>query len=111
MANAHVRANGSVKQAVAEFFDAERRNAAFIEKHRLGLSPDDDLPPYRHQDFPRALYIANEEVAEVRGNPVTRIVIDMITVANLHEEKQKLKEGYFENPARAKEAARETVAA
>lgn len=96
MANAHVRANGSVKQAVAEFFDAERRNAAFIEKHRLGLSPDDDLPVYRHQDFPRALYGADGE---------------MITVASHHEEKQKLKDGYFDHPDKAKAAARELTAA
>jgi hypothetical protein len=60
MAQAQVRAKGSVKECLRELFDAERRNAEKIQLHALGLTEDDELPPYPHQHFPMALYRKDE---------------------------------------------------
>jgi hypothetical protein len=53
---AKVKTKGSVKETIREFFDAEKRNGEKIQLHALGLTEDDDLPPYVHTHFPKALY-------------------------------------------------------
>jgi hypothetical protein len=75
-----VRTSGSTMLAVQEFFGTERRNGDRIQKLNLGLSEDDELPPYVYQEFPKALYGPDGETALAR---------------NAEEEQAKLREGYF----------------
>lgn len=79
MAEAKVNVKGSVRAALQDFYDHEKRNSDKIERHRLGLGEDDPLPPYRHQEYPKHLHRADGEFLEV---------------ANEKEEKRALKLGY-----------------
>lgn len=54
-----VRTTGSTRDAVREHFNAETRNAEKIKKHDLGLSDDEELPPYEHQEYPKAMHHAD----------------------------------------------------
>ena len=87
---AQVRQSGSVRQAVQEFFAAERRNGEKIQKFELGLSDDDELPPYVHKDYPKAMHAIDG---------------DSCVVANLKEEQEKLQEGFYSTYAEAQHAA------
>jgi len=81
MPEPRVRSNGSVELARQEFFAAERRNDDKKRKAELGLSEDDELPPYVYQPYPKAMYAIGNE--------------DSITVKNAAEEQSKLKEGWY----------------
>ena len=87
---AQVRAVGSARDATRNFFDSEVRNDEKQRRVTLGLTEDDELPPYVHQDYPKALY------PETEGD-------DPIVVANPEEEAVKLHAGYFATLAEAKE--------
>jgi len=91
MANSLVRATGSVREAVRETFEAERRNSVRIQKMELGLSDDDELPPYIHLDYPKALYPADPEETP-------------ITVQTAAEEHRKVAQGYCSTYAEAEAA-------
>ena len=86
---AQVKAHGSTRDAVRNFFETETRNAEKIQRHTLGLTEDDELPPYVYQDFPKAMYPEDEG-----GDP--------IIVADYNEEQKRSAEGYFATLAEAK---------
>lgn len=86
---AQVKAHGSTRDAVRNFFETEVRNGEKIRKHELGLTDDDELPPYVHQDYPKAMYPAHE------GD-------DTIVVQNADEEAKRSHEGFFATLAEAK---------
>lgn len=83
-AQAHVRASGSTRLAVREYFAGETKNAERIQKFNLGLTDDDDLPPYVHQDYPKAMYSPDS---------------DPIVVQNASEEREQQQEGYYSSLA------------
>lgn len=89
-----VRALGSTRDAIREFFAAERRNAEKIEKYNRGLSEDDELPPYVHQDYPRAMY------------PLGYPEEEPIVAKDLREEQRFIADGYYPTLAE-QQAARE----
>lgn len=88
---ARVKATGSTKEAVREFFVAEQRNSERIQKFNLGLSDEDELPPYTHQEYPKALYPENPDG-------------ETIVVQSAKEEREKLALGYCASLAEAKAA-------
>jgi hypothetical protein len=85
---ASVRAEGSTREAVKEFFAAEVKNAEKIQRHTLGLSDDEDVPPYVYQPYPKAMYPYAE------GD-------DPIVVENESQEQARIDEGYFATLAEA----------
>jgi hypothetical protein len=92
-----VKATGSTKEAVREFFVAEQRNSERIQKFNLGLGDEDELPPYTHQEYPKALY-PNDSDGET------------IVVQSAKEEREKMAQGYLASLAEAQaawEAARD----
>lgn len=80
MPESSVRAQGSTRDAIREFFAAERRNAERIQKFNLGLTDEDELPPYVHQEYPKALYAPDGET---------------IVVESAAEERRHIGEGYY----------------
>ena len=87
-----VRALGSTRDAIREFFAAERRNSEKIEKYNRGLGEDDELPPYVHQDYPKAMYplgYPQEETALAK---------------DLREEQRWIAEGYYASLAEQQQA-------
>jgi hypothetical protein len=92
MPDSHVRAQGSTRDAVKEFFAAERRNSERIERFNRGLNEDDELPPYdpAEHPYPKALYAPDGETA---------------VVANAKEERERIAQGWFATLAEAQEAA------
>jgi hypothetical protein len=86
---AQVKAHGSTRDAVRNFFETEARNAEKVQRHVLGLSEDDELPAYVHQEFPKAMYPEQEG-----GDP--------IVVEDEDEESKRTAEGYFASLAEAK---------
>ena len=93
MPDGNVSAKGSTRDAIREFFASEARNALRIEKFNRGLTDDDELPPYVHQDYPKALYAPDGE---------------SIVVKSAAEERTKVAEGYFASLAEF-EAALESL--
>ena len=91
---ARVRTSGSTREAIREFFAAERRNAERIEKFNRGLSEEDELPPYVHQEYPKAMY------------PLGFPDDEPILVENAEQERDRLEQGYYNSLAEQK-AARE----
>lgn len=87
--NGQVKTQGSVRDAIRAFFEQERRNSERIEKYNRGLSEEDELPPYTHIDYPKALY-ANDGEA--------------IVVQTAAEERVKLQEGFYPSYAALQEA-------
>jgi hypothetical protein len=77
-----VRAQGSTRDAIREFWNTERRNGERIQKFNLHLSEDDELPPYVPEEhpYPKALYAPDGET---------------IIVAGAQEERERLAEGYY----------------
>lgn len=67
MPESHVRAQGSTRDAIKEFFAAEQRNAEKIEKFHRGLPDDAEVPPYIYQEFPKALYALDGETCVVKS--------------------------------------------
>jgi hypothetical protein len=92
MADARVRTTGSTRDAVKEFFAAERRNGERIQKFDLGLTDDDELPPYVHQDYPKSMY------APDGATFITAVA------ANAKEERDWIDRGYFASYAEYLEA-------
>lgn len=97
---ARVRASGSTREAVREFFAAEVRNNERIRKFELGLTDDQELPAYVPEDhpYPKAMY------------PLGYPQEEPIVVEDANEEREKVNEGYYPSLAEAK-AAREELEA
>ena len=88
----NVRALGSTRDAIREFFAAERRNSEKIEKYNRGLTEDDELPPYVHQEYPKAMY------------PLGYPQEDPVVAQDLREEQQRMAAGYYPSLAAQQEA-------
>lgn len=86
---ASVRAEGSTREAVKEFFAAEAKNSDKIRRHTLGLAEDEDLPPYTYEEYPKAMY-----PYDAGDEP--------IVVANEAQEQARLEDGYFSTLAEAR---------
>jgi hypothetical protein len=95
MPESHVRAQGSTRDAIKEFFAAEQRNAEKIEKFHRGLPDDAEVPPYLYQEFPKALYALDGDTCVVRSAA---------------EEREKVADGWYATLAEQL-AARESLEA
>jgi uncharacterized protein with von Willebrand factor type A (vWA) domain len=97
--NQPLKTKGNVRQAVQEFFLSEARNWEKIHKKDLGLTDDDELPPYVHQEYPKVIYDSELIPMEVH---------------NAQEEQQMTGEGYYSTLAEAnaaQKAPEENIAA
>lgn len=91
MANAQIRNKGSYRDNVKQFFQAERDNTERILKAELGLREDEDLPAYKHQEYPKHM--------QLTADPG-----DYVVVNSAEEEQQAVANGAFTSMAAAKEA-------
>jgi hypothetical protein len=87
----NVRALGSTRDAIREFFAAERRNSE-IEKYNRGLTEDEELPPYVHQEYPKAMY------------PLGYPQEEPVVANDLREEQQRMAAGYYPSLGAQQEA-------
>lgn len=94
MPDSPVRTLGSTRDAIREFFAAERRNSEKIEKFNRGLTEEDELPPYVYQEYPKAMY------------PLGHPEEDAVLAKDLREEQRWIAEGYYPSLAE-QQAARE----
>lgn len=92
MPDSPLRALGSTRDAIREFFAAERRNSEKIEKYNRGLSEEDELPPYVHQDYPKAMY------------PLGYPEDDTALAKDLREEQRLIADGYYPSLAEQQQA-------
>jgi hypothetical protein len=88
----NVRALGSTRDAIREFFAAERRNSEKIEKYNRGLTEDEELPPYVHQEYPKAMY------------PLGYPQEEPVVANDLREEQQRMAAGYYPSLGAQQEA-------